>query len=74
MNSPSDKDKIIAVQDELIQKYKQENEELRQKIKEWEDWKSSSKERHARGKAKADLAISKHKNTLRINTTREPKK
>ena len=74
MNTPSDKDKIIAVQEELIQKYKQENEELRQKIKEWEDWKASSKERHARGKAKADLAISKHKNTLRINTTREPKK
>ena len=28
----SDKDKIIAVQEELIQKFKQENEELRQKI------------------------------------------
>ena len=27
---------------------------------------SGSKERHAEGKAKADLATSKHKNTLRI--------
>ena len=47
-----DKDKIIGVQEELIQKFKQENEELRQKIKEWEDWKATSKERHAKGKAK----------------------
>ena len=49
-----DKDKIIGVQEELIQKFKQENEELRQKIKEWENWKASSKDRHAKGKAKAD--------------------
>ena len=69
-----DKDKIIGVQEELIKKFKQENEELRQKIKEWEDWKASSKQRHAKGKAKADLAISKSKNTLRFKTTRKPKK
>ena len=76
-----DKEKIIGVQEELIQKFKQENEELRQKIKEWEEWKASimaitipEKDRHAKGKAKADLAISKHKNTLRIKTTRKPKK
>ena len=62
------------MQKELIQRFKQENKELRQKIKEWEDWKASSKERHAKGKAKADLAIGEHKNTLRINTTRKPKK
>ena len=47
-----DKDKIIGVQEELIQKFKQENEELRQKIKEWEDWKASSKDRHAKGRKK----------------------
>ena len=29
---------------------------------------------HAKGKAEADLAISKNKNTLRINTTRKRKK
>ena len=69
-----DKEKIIGVQEELIQKFKQENEELRQKIKEWEDWKASSKQRHAKGKAKADLAISKNKNTLRFKTTRKSKK
>ena len=76
-----DKEKIIGVQEELIQKFKQENEELRQKIKEWEEWKASimaitipEKDRHPKGKAKADLAISKHKNTLRIKTTRKPKK
>ena len=47
-----DKDKIIGVQEELIRKFKQENEELRQKIKEWEDWKASSKDRHAKGRKK----------------------
>ena len=62
-----DKDKIIGVQEELIKKFKQENEELRQKIKEWEEWKASRKDRHARGKAKADRAIAKHKK-------RKPKK
>ena len=69
-----DKDKIIGVQEELIKKFKQENEELRQKVKELEDWKAGSKDRHAKGKAKADLAIAKNKNTLRINTTRKRKK
>ena len=59
--------KIIEVQGELIKN-------LQKQIKEWEEWKASSKDGHAKGKAKADLAISKHKNTLRIKTTRKPKK
>ena len=36
---------------------------LQKQVKEWEDWKASSKDRHAKGKAKADLAIAKHKTT-----------
>ena len=67
MNSSSDKDKIIETQAELIKN-------LQKQVKEWEDWKASSKERHTKGKAKADLAIAKNKNTLRINTTRKRKK
>ena len=67
MSSSSDKDKIIKVQGELIKN-------LQKQVKEWEAWKASSKQRHAKGKAKADLAISKNKNTLRINTTRKRKK
>jgi len=35
--------------------------EAKIEIKEWEDWKASSKERHAKGKAKANLAIAKNK-------------
>ena len=58
-----DKNEIIALQKEIIAKLKKE-------VKEWEDWKATSKECHAKGKAKADLAISKHKNT----TTRKRKK
>ena len=57
--SSSDKDKVIAVQEELIQKFRQENEELRQNIKKWEEWKASimaitipEKDRHAKGREK----------------------
>ena len=67
MSSSSDKDKIIEVPGELIKN-------LQKQVKEWEDWKASSKQRHAKGKAKAALAISKNKSTLRFKTTRKPKK
>jgi transcriptional regulator with XRE-family HTH domain len=49
-----DKNEVIAVQRELIERLKKE-------VKEWEDWKASSKDRHAKGKAKANQAISKNK-------------
>ena len=62
-----DKNEIIAVQRELIERSNKE-------VKEWDDWKAGSKDRHAKGKAKADLAIAKNKNTLPINTTRKRKK
>ena len=65
MSSSSNKDKIIEVQGELIKK-------LQKQVKEWEDWKASSEERHARGKA--NLTNLKNKNTLRFKTTRKPKK
>ena len=67
MNSSSDKDKIIETQGKLIKN-------LQKQVKEWEDWKASSKQRHAKGKTKADLAISKNKSNLRFKTTRKPKK
>lgn len=67
MSNSSDKDKIIEVQGELIKN-------LQKQVKEWEDWKASSKQRHAKGKSKADLAISKNQSTLRFKATRKPKK
>ena len=67
MNRSSEKDKIIEAQAELIKN-------LQKQIKEWEERKASSKDRHAERKAKTDLAIGEHKNTLRINTTRKPKR
>ena len=57
--------KVIEVQGELIKN-------LQKQVKEWEDWKASSEERHAKGKA--NLTNLKNKNTLRFNTTRKPKK
>ena len=71
---PSDKDKIIAIQEELIKNLQKQVGGLEKQVKELEDWKATSEDRHAKGKAKADLAISKNKNTLRINTTRKRKK
>jgi|TARA_B110000495_G_scaffold187438_1_gene186854 hypothetical protein len=55
------------VQGELIKS-------LQKQVKEWEDWKVGSKDSHAKEKANADISISKHKNTLCINTTRKRKK
>ena len=46
--------KVIEVQGELIKN-------LQKQVNEWEEWKASSKNRHAKGKAKADQAINKNK-------------
>ena len=63
----SDKDKIIAVQEELIKN-------LQKQIQEWEDWKASSKDRHAKGKAKATKAINKNKQKIGFLKKHKPKK
>ena len=62
-----DKNEIITLQKKIIK-------DLEQKVKEWEDWKTSSKERHAKGKAKADKAIKKNKQKLRFLKKHKPKK
>jgi transcriptional regulator with XRE-family HTH domain len=59
--------KVIEVQGELIKT-------LQKQVKEWEDWKASSKDRHAKGKAKADQAISKNKQKLGFMKKHKPKK
>ena len=76
-----DKEKIIGVQEELIQKFKQENEELRQKIKEWEEWKASimaitipEKDRHAKGREKAKNPIKPNKQKMAFLKKHKPKK
>ena len=69
-----DKDKIIGVQEELIQKFKQENEELRQKIKEWENWKASSKDRHAKGPEKIKNPTNPKKQKVGFLKKHKPKK
>ena len=72
--SSSDKDKVIAVQEVLIKNLQKQVGGLEKQVKEWEEAIAESKVLHAKGKTKADLAISKHKNTLRIKTTRKRKK
>ena len=66
MISSSDKDKIIEDQGELIKN-------LQKEVKEWEAWKASSKERHTKGKAKADLAIAKNKKRTKTTRKRKPR-
>ena len=76
-----DKEKIIGVQEELIQKFKQENEELRQKIKEWEEWKASimaitipEKDRHAKGREKTKNPTKPNKQKVGFMKKHKPKK
>jgi hypothetical protein len=59
--------KVIEVQGELIH-------HLQTHVKEWEDWKAISKDRHAKGKAKADQAINKNKQKLGFLKKHKPKK
>ena len=58
--------KVIEVQGELIKN-------LQKQVKEWEDWKASSKDRHTKGKAKADQAVSKNKQKVGFLKRRKPK-
>ena len=69
-----DKNTIIEVQRELIERLKKDVVRLEAKVKEWEVWKASSKDRHAKGKAKADQAISKNKQKVGFLKKHKPKK
>ena len=60
-------DKIIELLERMVAEKDEQIISLKAEIKQWEDWKASSKDRHARGKAKADRAIAKDKK-------RKPKK
>ena len=61
-----DKNTIIDVQKKYIAN-------LEKQVKEWEDWKAGSKDRHAKGKAKADQAINKNKQKVGFLKRRKPK-
>jgi transcriptional regulator with XRE-family HTH domain len=58
--------KVIEVQGELIKN-------LQKQVNEWEEWKAGSKERHAKGKAKADQAINKNKQKVGFLKKHKPK-
>ena len=69
-----DKNTIIEVQRELIEQLKKDVGRLEAKVNKWERWKASSKDRHAKGKAKADQAISKNKHKVGFLKKDKPKK
>ena len=60
----SDKDKIIAVQEELIKNLQKQVGNLEKTVKKWEDWKASSKDRHAKGREKAKNPIKPNKQKM----------
>ena len=60
----SDKDKIIAVQEELIKNLQKQVGNLEKTVKKWEDWKASSKDRHAKGREKAENPIKPNKQKM----------
>ena len=61
-----DKNTIIDVQKKYIAN-------LEKQVQEVEDWKASSKDRHAKGKAKADPVINKNKQKVGFLKRRKPK-
>ena len=71
----SDKDKIIAVQEELIKNLQKQVGNLEKKVKKWEDWKASSKDRHAKGREKAKNPIKPNKQKVGfLKKHKKPKK
>lgn len=63
----SDKDKIIAVQEELIKN-------LQKQVKEWEELKAGSKDRHAKGREKTKNPTKPKKQKVGFLRKRKPKK
>ncbi len=70
----SDKDKIIAVQEELIKNLQKQVGNLEKTVKKWEDWKASSKDRHAKGREKAKNPIKPNKQKMGFLKKHKPKK
>ena len=68
---PSDKDKIIAIQEELIKNLQKQVGGLEKQVKEWEDWKASSKDRYAKGREKTKNPTKPNKQ--KVGFLRKPK-
>ena len=66
--------KTIEVQDKLIKNLEKQMGVLEKKVKEWEEAIAKNKTNHAKGKAKADQAISKNKQKLGFLKKHKPKK
>jgi phage shock protein A len=66
--------KTIEVQDKLIKNLENEVVRLNAKVKEWEEAIAKNKANHAKGKAKAEQAISKNKQKLGFLKKHKPKK
>ena len=69
-----DKDKIIAVQEELIKNLQKQVGGLEKQVKELEDWKASSKDRHTKSRQKTKNPTTPHKQMVEYLKKHKPKK
>ena len=56
-------EQMVADKDKQIAWLSKSCDALADEVRRWEEWKASSKERHTKGKAKANLPIANHKTT-----------
>ena len=70
----SDKDKIIAVQEELIKNLQKQVGGLEKQVKELEDWKASSKDRHTKSRQKTKNPTNPNKQKVGFMKKHKPKK
>ena len=70
----SDKDKIIAVQEELIKNLQKQVGGLEKQVKELEDWKANSKDRQTKSRQKTKNPTKPNKQKVGFMKKHKPKK
>ena len=67
-------DKIIELLERMVAERDEQITSLKAEIKQWDEWKASSKERHAKGREKAKNPIKPNKQKMGFLKKHKPKK
>ena len=67
-------DKIIELLERMVAERDEQITSLKAEIKQWDEWKSSSKERHAKGREKAKNPIKPNNQKMEFLKKHKPKK
>ena len=67
-------DKIIELLERMVAERDEQITSLKAEIKQWDEWKASSKERHAKGREKAKNPIKPNKQKMAFLKKHKPKK